>query len=165
MKRQLTLSLELLRHSDFIRSWGKHIQNLPALIECTFPGDRDTLSKYTMGPTEQKGSKDWSTKTEKYFQCKTVSAGALPVTANHRPHRSGAGRVASGERPGALSQVMGTKLTTRKTGLLSVMTGKSSECWDSWPSAQNVVIDIEIRDHLPTTCVLNNGNLASCVFS
>ena len=41
---------------------------------------------------------------------------------------SGAGRAASGARPGALSQVMGTKLTTRKTGLLSVMTGESSEC-------------------------------------
>ena len=81
-----------------------------------------------MGPTEQKGLKRLIYKTEKYFQCKTVPAAALPVTASQSPHRSGAGRAASGARPGALSQVMGTKLTTRKTGLLSVMTGESSEC-------------------------------------
>lgn len=62
----------------------------------------------------KKGSKDWTKKTEKYFQCKIVPAGALRVTANQRSHISRRGRVVSGESPGALSQVMGnTELTTR----------------------------------------------------
>lgn len=116
VKRSFTLSLEppaLFWLYDELRK--QHTKTLASPRRLYIPRRGRYTIKLVCGTYRaKKGSKDWTKKTEKYFQCKIVPAGALRVTANQRSHISRRGRVVSGESPGALSQVMGnTELTTR----------------------------------------------------